>query len=96
MSVTNIGVIGAGIMGSGIAQVCAQAGYNVVMRDIEERFVEKGMQIIQGNLQRMVKKEKLTQEEADAILGGIKGTVQLEDVAQSELVIEAIIDHYRK
>ncbi|MFH0811713.1 MAG: 3-hydroxyacyl-CoA dehydrogenase NAD-binding domain-containing protein, partial [Pseudomonadota bacterium] len=66
----------AGIMGAGIAQVCAQANYTVVMRDVEERFVEKGLQTIQDTLNRMVKKEKLTQEEADAIVGRIKGTLK--------------------
>jgi len=93
MEITNIGVIGAGIMGAGIVQVCAQAGYQVVMRDIEERFVAKGMKVIKENLERMVKKDKLTEEEAVAIQRRIKGTVQLEDVGECQLVIEAIIEN---
>lgn len=93
MNVKNISVIGAGIMGAGIAQVCAQADYNVILRDVEDRFVEKGLKTIKGNLQRMVKKEKLTQEKADTAFARIKGTVQLKDIAQSELVIEAIIEN---
>ena len=68
MKITKIGVIGAGIMGSGIAKVCAQAGYEVIIRDIEERFVEKGLQTIRGSLDRMVEKEKLVREEAEAAL----------------------------
>jgi len=93
MSVTSIGVIGAGIMGSGIAQVCAQAGYGVVMRDVEDRFVDKGLQVIQGNLDRMVKKEKLTQGEADAIVGRIKGTLKMGELSSCDLIIEAIIEN---
>ncbi|MBT4363405.1 MAG: 3-hydroxybutyryl-CoA dehydrogenase [Desulfobacterales bacterium] len=89
---TRIGVIGAGIMGSGIAQVCAQAGYEVIIRDIEERFVEKGLQAIRDSLDRMVEKEKLVREEAEAVMGRIKGTIKLEDIAQSELIIEAVIE----
>jgi 3-hydroxybutyryl-CoA dehydrogenase len=92
MKITKIGVIGAGIMGSGIAQVCAQAGYEVIIRDIEERFVEKGLQAIRGSLDRMVEKEKLSREEAEAVMGRIKGTIKLEDIAQSELIIEAVIE----
>jgi 3-hydroxybutyryl-CoA dehydrogenase len=92
MKITKIGVIGAGIMGSGIAQVCAQAGYEVIIRDIEERFVEKGLQTIRGSLDRMVEKEKLSREEAEAVMGRIKGSIKLEDIAQSELIIEAVVE----
>lgn len=93
METKTIGVIGAGLMGNGIAQILAQAGYSVVMRDIEDRFVENGLKTIQGNLNRMVQKEKITQPEADAIRGRIKGTLKLEDLASCELVIEAIIEN---
>ena len=93
MDIKTIGVIGAGQMGNGIAQVCAQAGYQVVMRDIEDRFVQKGLQAIQGNLGRLVKKEKMTQQDADAIMGRIKGTLKLEDLAQCDLIIEAILEN---
>lgn len=93
METKTIGVIGAGLMGNGIAQILAQAGYSVVMRDIEDRFVENGLKTIQGNLNRMVQKGKITQPEADAIRGRIKGTLKLEDLASCELVIEAIIEN---
>jgi 3-hydroxybutyryl-CoA dehydrogenase len=93
MDIKTIGVIGAGQMGNGIAQVCAQAGYQVVMRDIEDRFVQKGLQAIQSNLGRLVKKEKMTQQDADAIMGRIKGTLKLEDLAQCDLIIEAILEN---
>lgn len=93
MEIKTIGVIGAGLMGNGIAQVFAQAGCNVVMRDIEDRFVEKGLQTIKGNLGRLVQKEKLTQEEADRISQRVKGTLKLEDLSQCDLIIEAIIEN---
>ncbi|MCD6353682.1 MAG: 3-hydroxybutyryl-CoA dehydrogenase [Proteobacteria bacterium] len=88
-----IGVIGAGQMGNGIAQVCAQAGYNVIIRDIEDRFVENGMKAIQGNLSRLVKKEKLSQEEADAVFRRVKGTLKIEEMAPCDFIIEAIIEN---
>lgn len=93
MEIKTIGVIGAGLMGNGIAQVFAQAGCNVVMRDIEDRFVEKGLQTIKDNLGRLVQKEKLTQEEADRISQRVKGTLKLEDLSQCDLIIEAIIEN---
>jgi len=93
MEIKKIGVIGAGIMGSGIAQVCAQGGYQVVMRDIEDHFVAKGMGVIKENIDRMIKKEKISKEEAETILNRIKGTVQLEEIIDCQLVIEAIIEN---
>jgi len=93
MEIKTIGVIGAGLMGNGIAQVLAQAGYNVVMRDIEDRFVENGLKTIQSNLNRLVQKEKITQSQADSILNRIKGTIRLEDLAGCELIIEAIVEN---
>ena len=93
MEIKTIGVIGAGQMGNGIAQVCAQAEYNVIMRDIEDRFVENGMKAIQGNLSRLVKKEKISQEEADAVFGRVKGTLKIEEMAPCDLIIEAIIEN---
>jgi 3-hydroxybutyryl-CoA dehydrogenase len=93
MDIKNIGVIGAGLMGNGIAQVLAQAGYSVVMRDIEDRFVENGLKTIKGNLGRLVQKEKMTQQECDAILGRIKGTLKLDDLKPCDLIIEAILEN---
>jgi 3-hydroxybutyryl-CoA dehydrogenase len=93
MDIKTVGVIGAGLMGNGIAQVLAQAGYSVVMRDIEDRFVENGMKTITGNLSRLVQKEKMTQQECDAVLGRIKGTTKLEDLKSCQLIIEAIIEN---
>jgi 3-hydroxybutyryl-CoA dehydrogenase len=92
MEIKTIGVIGAGLMGNGIAQVLAQTGYTVVMRDIEDRFVESGLKTIKGNLSRLVQKEKMSQQESDAVLGRIKGTIALNDMKQCDLIIEAILE----
>lgn len=91
MEIKTIAVLGAGQMGNGIAHVCAQAGYKVKMRDIEQRFVDGGLATISKNLGRGVSKGKMTQEEADTILGRIEGVLDLKDaVKDADLVIEAI------
>ncbi|MDW7740546.1 MAG: 3-hydroxybutyryl-CoA dehydrogenase [Bacillota bacterium] len=88
-----IGVVGAGTMGSGIAQVSAEAGFNVIMRDVEDNFVQRGLGVISKNLGRAVEKGKKTQQEADEILGRIKGTTNLEEFKSVDLVIEAVIEN---
>ncbi|MGQ4871844.1 MAG: 3-hydroxyacyl-CoA dehydrogenase family protein [Candidatus Thorarchaeota archaeon] len=91
MDVKKIAVLGAGQMGNGIAHVCAQAGFDVKMRDIEQRFLDRGFETIKKNLGRSVKKGKMSQEEADAIVGRITGVLSLEEaVKEADLVIEAI------
>ncbi|TFF95567.1 3-hydroxybutyryl-CoA dehydrogenase [Candidatus Thorarchaeota archaeon] len=91
MDVKKIAVLGAGQMGNGIAHVCAQAGYEVKMRDIEQRFIDKGLATIKKNLERGLKKDRITQEEIDATLGRIEGVLDLEKaVKDADLVIEAI------
>jgi len=91
VDVKKIAVLGAGQMGNGIAHVCAQAGFDVKMRDIEQRFLDRGFETIKKNLGRSVKKGKVSQEEADAIVGRITGVLSLEDaVKDADLVIEAI------
>ena len=87
-----IAVIGAGQMGNGIAQVAAAAGFDVVMRDIEQRFVDNGMKAIDKNLGRMVEKAKLTAEEKAKMMGRIKGKLELKDCYDAGLVVEAIIE----
>lgn len=93
MEIKKIGVVGAGTMGNGIAQVSAAAGYLVVMRDIEEKFVEKGLATIAGNLDRMVSKGKLTAEDKAATLGRIKTTVAIADLADCDVVVEAATEN---
>jgi 3-hydroxybutyryl-CoA dehydrogenase len=86
-------VLGAGLMGSGIAQVCAQAGYEVTMRDIEQRFVDGGMNSIKKNLNRDVEKGKITKDQMDAILGRIKPTLDLKEAATgADIVVEVVIE----
>ena len=92
MPINKIMVVGAGQMGGGIAQVCAQAGYPVVLRDIDEKFVEKGISIIAKNLQRSVDKGNMSEEEKTSVLGRIQGTVDLKDGADADIVIEAVIE----
>ena len=86
-------VIGAGQMGSGIAQVAAQAGLTVYLRDIEDRFVQRGLAGIRKNLERDVEKGRKTPADRDAILGRIHGTVGLAPAAGADLVIEAVIEN---
>ncbi|MFW9916941.1 MAG: 3-hydroxybutyryl-CoA dehydrogenase [Candidatus Thorarchaeota archaeon] len=91
--VKKVAVFGAGLMGNGIAQVCAQAGLEVAMADIEERFVENGMKTIQKNLQRGVDKGRMTADEMQEILGRIHGTTDKTAAKDADVVIEAIIEN---
>jgi 3-hydroxybutyryl-CoA dehydrogenase len=88
-AVETVGVVGAGTMGNGIAQVSATAGYDVVMRDVEPAFVEDGLDAIGDSLDRFVGKEELTAAEADEVLDRITGTTDLADLADADLVVEA-------
>ncbi|HYM38922.1 MAG TPA: 3-hydroxybutyryl-CoA dehydrogenase [Thermoplasmata archaeon] len=90
MSVRTIAVLGAGQMGAGIAQVAAAAGYDVVMRDIEDRFVLGGLSKIQGRLQRAVSKGELDAAAQEAIRSRIRGTLDMAAAAKADLVIEAV------
>ncbi len=93
MEIKKVGVLGAGVMGNGIAQVFAHAGYEVVMRDIEDRFVEGGMKQINKNLNRSVEKGRISAEEKDAVLSRIKGTTKMEDLKDVDFVVEAVIEN---
>ncbi|HCY86100.1 MAG TPA: 3-hydroxybutyryl-CoA dehydrogenase [Desulfobacteraceae bacterium] len=92
MEVKTFGVIGSGQMGNGIAQVAAAAGLNVIMSDIKEEFCEKGMATIAGSLGRLVKKGKMKEADKEAILGRIKTTTDLKDMAQADFVVEAAVE----
>lgn len=95
MEVKQVAVLGAGIMGSGIAQVAAQVGLAVRMRDVEDRFVDKGMDAIKQSLARFVKKEKIAQADADAALKRIRGVTDLsEAVKDVDIIIEAIPENF--
>ena len=90
----SIGVIGAGQMGNGIAHVFAQSGYPVLMQDVTEAFAAKGVATIDKNLQRGVDKGKMTADEKAAVLGRIRTTTNLEDLAACDLVIEAATEKW--
>ena len=92
MEIKKIMVLGAGQMGGGIAQVCAQAGYQVVLRDVKDEFVERGMSVITKNLSRSVEKGRMSEDDKNAVLGRIATTLSLEDGKDVDIVIEAIIE----
>jgi 3-hydroxybutyryl-CoA dehydrogenase len=94
MEVKKICVLGAGLMGSGIAQVAAEAGYEVSMRDIEDRFVQGGLNIIKKNYERAISKGKMTKEQAERNLSKIKGLVDLAAAVKgADVIIEAVIEN---
>lgn len=93
MSVKTIMVIGAGQMGSGIAQVCAQAGYSVFLNDLKPDFVERGLAGIKKNLNRQVDKGRMTAEQLDVIVGRITASTDLQDAGKTDLVIEAAVEN---
>ena len=89
--IARVAVLGAGAMGAGIAQTCAQAGLDVAMRDIEQRFVDAGFGRITGPLGKRVTKGKMTQGDVDAIVGRIHGTVDMKEAVDgAQFVIEAV------
>jgi 3-hydroxybutyryl-CoA dehydrogenase len=89
MAIKKVFVIGAGQMGNGIAQVSAQAGYDVVMSDIKEEFIQKGLATIEKSLDRLVKKETIKESDKTAIMARIKTTVDNKDAKDADMVIEA-------
>ncbi len=90
--IEKVGVLGAGLMGHGITQVAAQAGYDVVVREVDDATLAKGIGKIEKQLARAVEKGKSSQEDANAVRGRIKGTVHYRDLAPCDLVIEAITE----
>ena len=91
-AVEHVGVVGAGTMGSGIAQVSAVAGYDVVMRDIEAAYVENGFETISDSLGRQIESGTVTESEAEAAEARIEGTTDLEDLADCDVVVEAALE----
>jgi 3-hydroxybutyryl-CoA dehydrogenase len=92
MAIRRVGVLGCGLMGSGIAQICAQAGYETVAREVSDDLLAKGMKSIDRQLGKLVEKEKLSAADRDAALGRLTGTTKLEDLAGCDIVIEAIVE----
>jgi 3-hydroxybutyryl-CoA dehydrogenase len=92
MAIEKVGVIGCGLMGSGIAQVAANAGCSVTVREVSPQLVEKGLQSIDKNLQRLVDKSALTETQREEVRARLRGTTHLEDLKDCDIVIEAIIE----
>lgn len=92
MEIKRIGVVGAGTMGNGIAQIGSASGYEIVMQDVDDDRVGKGLAAIEKSLGRLASKGKITDDDKSAILGRIRGTTTLEDLAQSDVVVEAVTE----
>lgn len=93
MAIQKVMVIGAGQMGSGIAQVCAQAGYDVILNDMKEEFFERGLNTITKNLARDVEKGRKTEEEKSAVLARITKSLTIEDAKGADIIIEAAVEN---
>jgi 3-hydroxybutyryl-CoA dehydrogenase len=93
MEIKKVGVVGCGLMGSGIAQVCAQYGYPTVVSEVNDELLNKGLGMIKSSLAKSVAKDKMTKEEEEALLSRLKGTTDIKDFADCDLIIEAIIEN---
>ena len=92
MAIEKVGVVGCGLMGSGIAQVAVQAGCHVTVREVSQQLLDKGLQGIEKNLARLVEKGTLNAADRDQVRGRLRGTTNLEDLKDSDVIIEAIIE----
>jgi len=93
MTIQKVGVIGAGLMGSGIAQTCAQSGYTTLVREISQPLLDKGISRIYDAWDTMANKGKLTLEQVEANHARLRGTIDLDDFADCDLVIEVILEN---
>src|SRR2546423_9317642 len=93
MTIRKVGVVGSGLMGGSIAQTCAQSGYETVVREVNQQLLEKGLARIQGNWDMLAGKGKLTQGQVDEYRSRLHGTVNMEDFADCDLVIEAVLEN---
>jgi len=90
--IKKVGVLGCGLMGSGIAQVAAQSGYETIVREVDQKFIDKGFGGIRKSLDKFVEKGRMSAEERDATVARLKGTLEFADMADCDIVIEAIIE----
>jgi 3-hydroxybutyryl-CoA dehydrogenase len=93
MKINKVGVLGAGLMGSGIAEVCAKAGYETVVREVSEELVRKGVGRIESSLGKAVERGKLAAADRDAARGRLTATTRVQDLAKCDLVIEAVVEN---
>jgi 3-hydroxybutyryl-CoA dehydrogenase len=89
-AIKTVAVLGAGTMGNGIAHVFARAGYRVILRDVEKRFLERGLETIGKNLDREIKKGKLAEAEKGSVLGRIQPVTEMAAIAEADFVVEAV------
>ena len=92
MEIKTVGVVGCGLMGSGIAQVCAEAGHKVVVREVSDDLLKKGLGKIESFLKKGVEKGKVTPERMSDVLGRLQGTTDLAKLASCDIVIEAVVE----
>lgn len=90
--VRTVGVVGCGLMGSGIAEICARAGFQVIVREVDETLLQKGLDRIRASMAKAVERGKLSAAEMEAAWGRIRGTLRMEDFADCDLVIEAVVE----
>ncbi|MFN2387237.1 MAG: 3-hydroxyacyl-CoA dehydrogenase family protein [Thermoanaerobaculia bacterium] len=93
MMIHRVGVLGAGLMGAGIAEVCAKSGYETRVREVSDDLAEKGMRRLEGSLARAVEKKKLSAEDRDTAMGRLRSTTRVEELADCDLIIEAIVEN---
>ncbi len=94
MAIRTVGIVGAGTMGNGIAQACAVAGLDVVMVDISEAAVQKGIATVAGSLDRLIKKDKISEADKTNALARIHGSTAYDDLKKADIVIEAATENY--
>jgi len=92
MSIKRVGIVGIGLMGSGIAQISAENGYDVVVRELEQSLLDKGFAVIERNLDRAISKGKIDVAFKDQVMGRLKGTLDYEDLTDCDLVVEAVVE----
>jgi len=93
--IEKVGVVGAGTMGNGIAQVAARSGHEVILRDVKEEFISRGMSAVDKSLQRDVDKERLSQEEKRSIISRIRTTTEWQPLSEADLIVEAVTEDVR-
>ena len=93
MTIQTIGIIGAGLMGNGIAQACATNGLKVIMLDINDAAIARGIKTVSGSLDRLIKKEKMTEAQKAEAIGAIRGTTSMQDLAGADFIIEAATEN---
>jgi 3-hydroxybutyryl-CoA dehydrogenase len=93
MEVKRIGVVGCGLMGSGIAEVCARSGYSTIVLEVNQQFLDKGLNSLKSSLEKAASKGKLSAQDRDATLARLKGTIRPEDFKDVDMVLEAVIEN---